>query len=641
MERADAAAVRHRVPQRPAARPPLRRDPVAGAGQPRGRREPRLHRALARVRGREPAATRRRRRRSVGAGVAAARARRGRERRAARVRPRAARRYRGPQARARLGRVSRRPPREADAIVAWLVDTAPDARWFLLSDHGHLAGGGHGGEERDVRQVEDCIFGPGVSAGRRRASSCTSSTSRARSRIRSGPRSTRRRSARPLSVALAAPLGGDQAVPATALGRGVAAIFLLVVGGARRGLGVRRWWLAPWWFVVACAALVLVRGAPTLSMPMVYAPAGRAMYLSGLPALALARRRRCGSASAPDLARVLASQLALPIAALAAVFTVRRVAALLGAEVAPVVPRFTAWMLPLILIAAHGLAVAGLAVLGRTVRSAFGRPSPPEPPRSEPQPADQRGMPRRRGRDARSGRVEVVELDHVVRRTDDELIRPLDDRPLQLLVDHDRATAGAAAARRAAPARDRCRRSSSSRCRRAGPAASARDRRARRDRCDARLHARHAQRERHAHERRVGHHAVGVEQPRIVAERLAVVAGEHDDRRRQASTSASSLPTSLSIARSSARYLWITGEPPSWRRPSGRRHVDLVVLVDVEEVQPDEPGGRPASSSAREASFAVARRADVIADVRLLPVGLHGDEVIDAAPRATYRRRSA
>src|SRR5512140_3827578 len=50
----------------------------------------------------------------------------------------------------------------ADAILDALVAAAPGARWFLLSDHGHLDGphGGHGGEERDVRQVEGCIVGP-------------------------------------------------------------------------------------------------------------------------------------------------------------------------------------------------------------------------------------------------------------------------------------------------------------------------------------------------------------------------------------------------------------------------------------------------------------------------------------------------
>ncbi|HEY6035663.1 MAG TPA: alkaline phosphatase family protein, partial [Kofleriaceae bacterium] len=50
----------------------------------------------------------------------------------------------------------------ADAILGALVAAAPEARWFALTDHSHRPGGGHGGEERELRQVEGCIAGPGV-----------------------------------------------------------------------------------------------------------------------------------------------------------------------------------------------------------------------------------------------------------------------------------------------------------------------------------------------------------------------------------------------------------------------------------------------------------------------------------------------
>ncbi|HEY4057992.1 MAG TPA: hypothetical protein VGM39_15360, partial [Kofleriaceae bacterium] len=50
----------------------------------------------------------------------------------------------------------------ADAILGELVAAAPDARWFALTDHSHRPAGGHGGEERELRQVEGCIAGPGV-----------------------------------------------------------------------------------------------------------------------------------------------------------------------------------------------------------------------------------------------------------------------------------------------------------------------------------------------------------------------------------------------------------------------------------------------------------------------------------------------
>lgn len=272
---------------------------------------------------------------------------------------------------------------EADAILGTLVAAAPDARWFVLADHGHLPGGGHGGEERNVRQVAGCIVGPGIAPAN---GALVHVVDVARALADStGAKLPPESLGRPLPVALAVPLGPDQAVPPTALGPGVAAIVVLVLGALIGTLGVRRWWLAPWWFAVACASLVLVRGVPTLSMPMIYAPAGRAMYLTWLPALAIAAVTTWLGLGKTTLPRVVLSQLALPVGALAASLIVTGAwRPLLGAEVAPVVPRFTAWMSPLILLTAHGMAAVALAVLGRLARSAFGRRRPPEPPRSEP-----------------------------------------------------------------------------------------------------------------------------------------------------------------------------------------------------------------------------------------------------------------
>jgi hypothetical protein len=271
---------------------------------------------------------------------------------------------------------------EADAIIASLVDAAPDARWFVLSDHGHLPGGGHGGEDQRVRQVSGCIIGPGIAPAKGVVHVIDIARALADSTGAKLPAASR---ARPISIALAAPLGPDQSVPPTALGPGVAAIFALVIAALLGSWGVRRWWLAPWWFAIACASLVLVRGVPTLSMPMVFAAAGRVMYLTWLPALAIATVTTWFGLGKATLPRVLVAQLALPLGALAAAVIVTGAwRLLLGQQVAPVVPRFTAWLSPLILMAAHGMAAVALAVLGRLVRSAFGRPSPPAPPRNDP-----------------------------------------------------------------------------------------------------------------------------------------------------------------------------------------------------------------------------------------------------------------
>jgi hypothetical protein len=189
---------------------------------------------------------------------------------------------------------------------------------------------------------------------------------------------------RPLAVALASPLEPDQAVPPLALGAGVIAIVVLVFGAGLASWGVRRWWLAPWWFVLACGALLVVRGEPTLSTPMVYRPEGRDMYLVWLPALAVATATAWFGLGRTTLARVVAAQLALPFAAAAgALAACGAWPAVFGAEIAPVVPRYTAWCSPLLLIAAHGAAAVALAVAGRTVHSAFGRRGPPETPNTE------------------------------------------------------------------------------------------------------------------------------------------------------------------------------------------------------------------------------------------------------------------
>jgi Type I phosphodiesterase / nucleotide pyrophosphatase len=273
----------------------------------------------------------------------------------------------------------------ADAILDALVAAAPGARWFLLSDHGHLDGphGGHGGEERDVRQVEGCIVGPDVPNKRGRlvhladiARAIADSTTTVLDHESRG---------RPLGAALAAPLAPDDALPAMTLGDGAIAILVFAAGIALTIAAARVWWLVPWWFVLACIALVMVRGEPTLSTPFVYKPEGRDMYFVWLPLLALAFATTMFGAGRTTILRVVAAQLAVPLAAAAtAVTACGGWGAVFGAEVAPVVPRFTAYTSPLLLMASHGAAAVALAVLATFVRPAFDRLVRRVPPRTAP-----------------------------------------------------------------------------------------------------------------------------------------------------------------------------------------------------------------------------------------------------------------
>jgi len=273
---------------------------------------------------------------------------------------------------------------QSDAILARLIAADPDARWFLLSDHGHEPTGGHGGTERAVRQVAACIAGPGVVPGTGPlvhvvdiARAIADSTGATLSRESRG---------RPLGAALAAPLADDQAVPRLDLTRGVLALFVLGLGLGATVWGGRRWWLAPWWFVASVGALLVVRGEPSLSAGWIYPADGRAMAITWLPALALAVAATWIGLGRTTLARVLGGQLALPVAVLAACLTVTGAwPAVFGAEQAPVAPRYTAWTGPVALMVAHGAAAVALGVLARLVQQAVGRRAREAPPRSAPE----------------------------------------------------------------------------------------------------------------------------------------------------------------------------------------------------------------------------------------------------------------
>ncbi len=164
VDRPHAAAIGDRDALGPPARAAARRarDPCASRRQSRDRRGSRVDRALARLLARvEPAKDD-----DPSPTTCRDREGRGRERFAPRVRARAPRRHRGSQVRRRVARVQGDRARGRQAARRSSSPPDPDARWFLLSDHGHLPAGGHGGEEPSVRQVEGCIAGPGIARDR-------------------------------------------------------------------------------------------------------------------------------------------------------------------------------------------------------------------------------------------------------------------------------------------------------------------------------------------------------------------------------------------------------------------------------------------------------------------------------------------
>ena len=282
-----------------------------------------------------------------------------------------------------LGEGYAKAVRDVDPMLDKLFQADPSARWFLLSDHGHIAGGGHGGDERHVRHVTGCLHGPGI---KKEKSGLIHIVDVARMIADSvGVTLDPASKARPFDAAMATRLGDDQALPAMSIGLGAFAILILAAGLIGMVWGLRRWWLFPVWFFAACGLLLAVRGMPTWSTPFIYKPEGRDMWTVWAAVLPLATAATWFGLQRTTLLRVIAAQLAVPFAAAAAALTASAAwPTIFGADVAPLVPRFTAWASPLLLILAHGAGAVGLAVLASAVHRVFGRREPTESPRTEP-----------------------------------------------------------------------------------------------------------------------------------------------------------------------------------------------------------------------------------------------------------------
>lgn len=261
--------------------------------------------------------------------------------------------------------------READAILGKLVAAAPDARWFALSDHGHLPGGGHGGDETAVRLVAACIAGPGVSP--------TTGSVRAIDVARAiadsvGARVDPRSHALPLAEAIAGATGRrslPRVPPMTAL-LGLALVAL----GAAATVAAARDRLAayPWWWLAACGLVVALRGEPTASMAMTFRGDGWTLASAWLAALPVAAACAYRTARVTSAVRAAIAQLALPVASAAAAITAAGGwATALGADLAPAVPRYGAVAPALMLAVAHGAAAVALGIVaaeGITARAA-------------------------------------------------------------------------------------------------------------------------------------------------------------------------------------------------------------------------------------------------------------------------------
>lgn len=278
----------------------------------------------------------------------------------------------------------------ADIALAELVATAPpDTRWFVFADHDHIPGGGHGGEQRAIRIVRLCIAGPGVRTGAGGGPIHITDLSRA---IADSVGVTLPADApgRPLEAAIAAPVDDDDVLPSVPRGRAIAAWLLVLAGIAATAWAV--WGRAggrtiaalPWWWAVAMLALVVLERTPTLSTPMIYKPKGLDMAQAFAPGLGVLAVALVVSARA-SWTRALVAQLALPVLGTLAVLVACGGAPLLwGEAVCPIVPLWTGWLSPLLLLLSAASGVAALVLLATAVLSASGPSAPPGTRRSEP-----------------------------------------------------------------------------------------------------------------------------------------------------------------------------------------------------------------------------------------------------------------
>ncbi len=192
----------------------------------------------------------------------------------------------------------------ADRLLAGLIAAAPAAHWIVLADHGHLAGGGHGDAEPEVRLVRACVAPrpPGAAAtGAVHLVDVARHVHDAAGASASGV-------GRPLAIALAAP-DPDATLPRPAWTAWMLA-GVLAGAGLAVALGFGRPRLAAAWVVPAAACYAVLGGIPTLSARHPVLAVACGLLGTGLALAAPGPRahpRRVIALAVPGLTAVLAA----------------------------------------------------------------------------------------------------------------------------------------------------------------------------------------------------------------------------------------------------------------------------------------------------------------------------------------------
>ncbi len=256
-----------------------------------------------------------------------------------------------------------------DGLLAELVQADPASRWFVLSDHGHRARGGHGGAEPEIRKVRACIAGQ-VPPSLRRAHGRLTLVDYSRAiRDSLGQQSPQESLGRPLREALARTEAqrGDTTLVSVVWWRGLWAAVALVLGFTLALCCARvdhgGWGTA--WLIAAYCGVLFFAGAVTLSNSAVYPPLGRDLMCAAGPgwlvfswhawtrhhAIAIAPWHYVGAMVAPCMSMWIASMV------------------LCGGDLAllrgdpPLIPVWTAHASLFAVMSAGGCAMAAVAIV--------------------------------------------------------------------------------------------------------------------------------------------------------------------------------------------------------------------------------------------------------------------------------------
>ncbi len=154
------------------------------------------------------------------------------------------------------------------------------ARWFVMSDHGHHVTGGHGDAEPAIRLVRACVAGD---VARRSGEAHLIDLSRALADSL-GVHLDGRAVGRPLYAAMAAPAPGAT-LPRPGPQRWLLALLLVIAALIIVGATARAWWYWPLWMPVAFISLLALESSPTMSGPLVYHSFRSHVYFAIVPGL--------------------------------------------------------------------------------------------------------------------------------------------------------------------------------------------------------------------------------------------------------------------------------------------------------------------------------------------------------------------